>query len=137
MHFFNRAISTAIKTFKISMKKITAQYLRARLLIWCAPRIFENENPQIVNGNLNENPSKFEFLQNFKFQSSNRNFKTPKSSKPPKLKYLFMLKFSHQTLFSLHGSTRHCSLQSISNKMYVPTSNSFDFHSDFLERERV
>jgi hypothetical protein len=34
------------------MKKIEAQYLRAR------PRISENENPQIVNGNLNENPSK-------------------------------------------------------------------------------
>jgi hypothetical protein len=34
------------------MKKIEAQYLRAR------PRISENENPQIVNSNLNENPSK-------------------------------------------------------------------------------
>jgi hypothetical protein len=48
---------------------------------------------------------------------SNRNFKTPKSSKPPKLKYLFTLKFSHdsriqqifshQTLSSLHGSISH------------------------------
>jgi hypothetical protein len=65
MHFFNRAISTAINTFEISMKKIEAQYLRAR------PRISENENPQIVNSNLNENPSK-----------CNRQIET---SKPPNL----------------------------------------------------
>ncbi len=67
------------------MKKIT-QYLRARLLIWCAPRISENENPQIVNSNLNENPSKFEFSQNFKFQSSNRNSKPPNLQNPQIIK---------------------------------------------------
>ena len=46
MYFFNRAISTAINTFEISMKKITAQYLRARLIIWCAPKDFWKWKPQ-------------------------------------------------------------------------------------------